>query len=84
MQTEVDENAAFISSLVSDLVTEKNSKCKVVQKYEDRALEVKGKVKGLVHEERKVLAEKQSKEGKKRRQKKTNTQSGVVRITLSK
>jgi len=35
MQTEVDESAAFISSLGSDLVTEKNAKCEVVRKYED-------------------------------------------------
>ena len=33
MQANIDENTAFISSLGSDLMTEKNAKCEVVQKY---------------------------------------------------
>ena len=66
---QISEHDAFLSSLVGDLVSEKNDKCQVVRKYGDRVLNAKGEVKGLIHEERKVLSEKQSKEKQKQKRK---------------
>ena len=73
---------AFVSSLVGDLVSEKNDKCQVVRKFEDHVLNVKGKVKGFIHEERKVLAEKQSKEKKNRRGKRRNIKRNCVNFAV--
>ena len=69
MHAQIGEQDAFISSLVGDLVSANNDKCQVVRKYEDRVLNVKGEVKGLIHEERKVLSDKQNKEKQKQKRK---------------
>ena len=61
MQTEVDQNAEFISSLLTDLKLERDAKMEAVQRGEDDVLKEKGRVKGLIHDERQQYAENQMK-----------------------
>ena len=70
MQTEVDHNAEFISSLLTDLELERDAKMEAVEMGEANVLKEKGRVKGLIHDERQQYAEKQmrAKRTLKRRQ----------------